>query len=98
VSLTVVVLNRIVEAAEDTNRIAARRNAIEVAETSMIRGKTVIVDKLPVVSQTFFFCYNSLTNSFLQQCYKLKLLGLDKRTNSCIRENTRELDRELYTK
>ena len=31
-------------------------------------------------------------------CYDLKSLGLDKRTNSCIRVNTRELNRELFTK
>ena len=31
-------------------------------------------------------------------CYDLKSLGLDKRTNSCIRVNTRELDRELFYK
>ena len=34
----------------------------------------------------------------LRECYKLKFLGLDKRTNSCIRVNTRELDKELFTK
>jgi len=31
-------------------------------------------------------------------CYELKSLELDERTNSCIRVNTRELDRELFTK
>jgi len=31
-------------------------------------------------------------------CYELKSLELDKRTNSCIGVNTRELDRELFTK
>ena len=29
--------------------------------------------------------------------YELKSLELDKRTNSCIRVNTRELDRKLFT-
>ena len=32
------------------------------------------------------------------QCYKLKSLGLDERTNSCIRVNTRELNKELFYK
>jgi len=31
-------------------------------------------------------------------CYELKSLELDKRTNSCIRVNTRELNKELFTK
>jgi len=31
-------------------------------------------------------------------CYELKSLELDKRTNSYIRVNTRELDKELFTK
>ena len=31
-------------------------------------------------------------------CYDLKSLKWDKRTNSYIRVNTRELDRELFTK
>jgi len=31
-------------------------------------------------------------------CHELKSLKLDKRTNSCIGVNTRELDRELFTK
>jgi len=31
-------------------------------------------------------------------CYELKPLELGKRTNSYIRVNTRELNRELYTK
>ena len=31
-------------------------------------------------------------------CYDLKPLELGKRTNSCIRVNIRELDRELFTK
>jgi len=30
-------------------------------------------------------------------CYELKSLELDKSTNSCIRVNTRELDRDLFT-
>ena len=30
-------------------------------------------------------------------CYELKPLELDKRTNSCIRVNTRELNRKLFT-
>jgi len=34
----------------------------------------------------------------LDNCYELKSLKLDKRTNSCIRVNTRELDRELFYK
>jgi len=29
-------------------------------------------------------------------CYELKSLELDKRTNSCIRVNTRELDRDPF--
>jgi len=33
-----------------------------------------------------------------KRCYELKSLELDKRTNSCIRVNIRELDRELFTK
>jgi len=33
-----------------------------------------------------------------EQCYELKYLELDKRTNSCIRVNIRELDKELFTK
>jgi len=48
----VVVINRTVGVAEDIGRIAARGNA-EVTETSKIRGKTVIIDKLPVVGQIF---------------------------------------------
>jgi len=32
------------------------------------------------------------------KCYELKSLELDKRTNSCIRGNTRELNRELFYK
>jgi len=31
-------------------------------------------------------------------CYDLRSLEWDKRTNSCIRVNTRELNRELFTK
>ena len=31
-------------------------------------------------------------------CYELKSLELDKRTNSCIRINIRELNKELFTK
>jgi len=31
-------------------------------------------------------------------CYELRSLELDKRTNSCIRVNIRELDKELFTK
>jgi len=31
-------------------------------------------------------------------CYDFKSLEWDERTNSCIRVNTRELDRELFTK
>jgi len=31
-------------------------------------------------------------------CYELKPLELGKRTNSCIRVNTRELDKEPFTK
>jgi len=31
-------------------------------------------------------------------CYELKSLELDKRTNSCIKVNTRKLNRELFTK
>jgi len=49
----VVVINRTVGVAEDTGRIAARGNATEVVETSKIRGKTIIIDKLPVVGQIF---------------------------------------------
>ena len=30
-------------------------------------------------------------------CYELKSLELNKRTNSCIRVNTRELDRDPFT-
>jgi len=32
-----------------------------------------------------------------QTCYELKSLELDKRTNSCIRVNTRELNRDSFT-
>ena len=35
---------------------------------------------------------------FADYCYGLKSLELDKRTNSCIRVNTRELDKEPFTK
>jgi len=31
-------------------------------------------------------------------CYELKPLALSKRTNSCMRVNIRELNKELYTK
>ena len=44
---------------------------------------------------------SSLLSSLVLTQYKyhrLKSFGLDKRTNSCIRVNTRELDKELYTK
>ena len=44
------------------------------------------------------FCKFQISTHITAECCKLKLLGLDKRTNSCIRENTRELNRELYTK
>ena len=33
-----------------------------------------------------------------QKCYELKSLEVDKRTNSCIRVNIRELDKKLFTK
>ena len=33
-----------------------------------------------------------------QDCYELKPLERGKRLNSCIRVNTRELDKELFTK
>ena len=36
--------------------------------------------------------------SGLEGCYDLKSLEWDKRTNSYIRVNTRELDREFFTK
>ena len=36
--------------------------------------------------------------TYWSTCYKLKSLELDKRTNSCIRVNIRELNRELFTK
>ena len=37
-------------------------------------------------------------NYNVYECYELKSLKLDKRTNSCIRVNIRELDRKLFTK
>jgi len=46
-------------------------------------------------------CKKSLFDLIRQtdsNCYELKLLEWGKRTNSCIRVNTRELDRELFTK
>jgi len=36
--------------------------------------------------------------SFLNMCYDLKPLEWDKRTNSCIRVDIRELNRKLFTK
>jgi len=43
---------------------------------------------------------NTTTKSLLhkQICYELKSLEWNKKTNSCIRVNIRELDRELFTK
>ena len=41
---------------------------------------------------------NLLLNTEVLFCYELKSLKLDRRTNSCIGVNTRELDRELFTK
>ena len=34
----------------------------------------------------------------LRGCYELKSLGLDKKTNSCIKVNIRELNKEFFTK
>ena len=55
--------------------------------------------------RTFLWCLQNRLQRLLKaewlhlnirvNCCELKPLGLDKRTNSCIRVNTRELDREL---
>jgi len=46
------------------------------------------------------FIEKNLNMGFIQptSCYELKSLEMDKRTNSCIRVNTRELNKELCTK
>jgi len=49
--ILVVVPSRIVGVAENTGGIVAREDVTEVAKISKIERKTVIVDKLPVVSQ-----------------------------------------------
>jgi len=50
-----------------------------------------IISKLAISEMVLF---DELSN----KCYELKFLELDKRTHSYIRINTRELDRELFTK
>jgi len=41
---------------------------------------------------------NSTSQIAKPNCYELKPLELGKRTNSCIRVNTRELNRDPFTK
>ena len=48
---SVIVLSRIVEAAEDIDGVAARGDTTEVAEVGKVGRKTIIVDKLLVVGQ-----------------------------------------------
>jgi len=51
---------------------------------------------LVIISKPNKTSYNFL-KSYCPICYELKPLELGKRTNSCIRVNTRELDRDLFT-
>jgi len=57
--------------------------------------------ELDEVSSTKYLSHIHLANSLCYtkpSCYELKSLELDKRTNSYIGVNTKELDRELFTK
>ena len=60
---------------------------------------------VPPMSHIVTISEDSLVRSYKERskvhchwCYELKPLELGKRTNSCIRVNIRELDRELFTK
>jgi len=56
----------------------------------------------PILSTLYispiFQIFEKRAKNLIPSCYNLKSLEWDKRTNSCIRVNTKELDRELFTK
>ena len=59
--------------------------------------------QLALTSISNFFLFSEVattqqTDSIVYKCYNLKPLERGKRSNSCIRVNIRELNRELYTR
>jgi len=52
-------------------------------------GRSILKERYPLL--------HMLGKHYLWWCYELKSLELDKRTNSYIRVNTRELNRDTFT-
>ena len=73
-------------------------NQLRLSATLMSYIKSTYLEDVltAVIQQSRYLVFYDGNTSIL--CYDLKSLGLNKRTNFCIRVNTRELNRELFTK